>query len=217
MKNQEKHNRTELEILKELEIQEKFIQLNMNEIARKERDFHKQLAINLRTIFHNTTTSKSIFSQLGWTDKIQMVTTCSKFNPQNIHAFIGLAHFRVESTIGQYGPKGFPSDKPKQIPFKYWWEEEIILRDSNGEIWRRKDLVTFVANKDGGGHIDPKLPGNYHGLAYKNSMGFKFFNGAAKEKSDLENPIPACLWQIGLEYKMSVDLFRKGKIEISFE
>lgn len=216
MSDQEKHKRTEQEILKELNTQEMFIKSNMDAIAANQRDYHKQLALNFRTLFHDMGRGKSLFSQLEWKGKIKMVTTCSPYNPNNILSFIGLVHYRVDHNIAQYGPKGMP-ESFRVTSFENWWNSEIIINDGKRKEWTRKDLITNVADTDGGAHVDPTLPLNYYNLAYKNSMGITFFNGSNKKISDLENPIPACLWQIGLEYKMSVDLFRKGKIEISFE
>ena len=205
--DQGKYFRSRDEILSEFRFQESFVLNNMNAIVEIGPEFHKQLALNFRTLFHDTKLSISTFKQLELTERVKMVSTCSKFDPKNILSFIGLAHLRVTSEVGFYKPKEIP-ESFKTISFKKWWEEEIVLNDLNMEKWTRKDLVLHVANKDGG-HIDPTLPFKYYSLAYKNSMGINFFNGASGKERALENPIPACLWQVGLEFNLSLDIFRK--------
>lgn len=206
---EQNYKRSREEIKTEFQTLLKFITLNMNIIAGGERDFYKQLAGNFRILFHNHgKNSKSLFNQLEIDDKIEMVSTCTEFMPNNLISFNGLCFMRVEHGLGCYGPNGIPS-RFKTISFQKWWDQEIVIDDSNHERWTRKDLIMNTADKDGGSHVDPSLPMNFHKLAYQNSIGWKFFHSGVGDGKNLENPLSTCLWQIGIELFESLKIFQR--------
>lgn len=208
MDQSEKHQRSREELLAEFRSQEKFVVFYMNQIAERHFDFYKPLASSFRILFYHQGSNKSLLHQLGMVDKIDMVSTCSGFDPSNILPFLGLLTLRVGSNAASYFPKEIQSEF-KTLPFEKWWSEEIVINDSNRHKWTRKDLVTFAANQDGGSHVDPRINLKYYQLAYQNSIGWKFVKGKESEGIDMDNPIPASLWQIGLEFLKSMEIFRK--------
>lgn len=203
------YQRSREEIKREFQTLLKFINFNMDIIAKGDRDFYKQLAGNFRMMFHNRgNNSKSLFNQLEIDEKIEMVSTCSEFIPGNFFSFNGLCFMRVEHDNGYYLPIGIPANF-KTISFQKWWSQEIVINDSDHEKWTRKDLIMNTADKDGGSHVDPSLPMSFHKLAYQNSIGWRFFNSGTGNSKDLENPLPACLWQIGIELFESLKIYQR--------
>jgi hypothetical protein len=53
--------------------------------------------------------------------------------------------------------KGYP-----KVDFDNWWDKEVIKIKGQGTS--RKNLILKVVNKDGGAHVDPYLPIEYHEL-----------------------------------------------------
>mgnify|MGYP003657387728 CR=1 FL=1 len=206
---EQKYRRTKEEVKLEFHSILKFINFNMNIIASGERDFYKQLAGNFRILFHNHgKNSKSLFNQLEIDDKIEMVSTCTEFNPNNIMPFNGLCLMRVEHDFACYGPIGIPNSF-KTLSFEKWWNQETVINDSGHVKWTRKDLIMNTADKDGGSHVDPSLPMNFHRLVYQNSIGWNFFKSGKGEGKNLENPLSPCLWQIGIELFESLKIFQR--------
>lgn len=207
MAQSDKYFRSRKDLIYEFKIQERFVVSFMNEIAGRKFEFYKPLASTFRILFHHKGANKSLLKQLEMVEKIDMVSTCSVFDPSNIFPSLGLLGMRVTSDYAGYFPKEIPSEF-KTVSFDKWWSEEIVLNDSEREKWTRKDLVMYAADQDGGSHVDPGIDKKYHQLAYMNSIGLKFFHGEGNEGINMENPIPACLWQIGLEFCKSMEIFR---------
>lgn len=205
----EKHQRTRQEIMVEFRSQEKFVVYYMNQISGRNFDFYKPLASSFRILFHHHGANKSLLNQLEIENKIEMVSTSSRFDPKNILSFLGLLSVGVESDKSYYFPNNIPNEFTT-ISFEKWWSEEIVISDSKNHRWTRKQIVTFAADQDGGSHVDPRIDKTYYQLAYQNSVGWKFFQGKNSKGKDLDNPIPPSLWQIGREFLKSIEIFRNS-------
>jgi len=71
---------------------------------------------------------------------------------------------------------GGNADKEKMIPFEEWWTEPV-LKDSKQNCFSRRDLVSHVANTDGGAHVDSDFTEAYMALSRQNSIGVTFERG----------------------------------------
>lgn len=67
--------------------------------------------------------------------------------------------------------------------FDDWWNEVIF--DDKSNVFTRKDIILFVANNDGGAHVDPELKESFFLLSKQNSLGFVYNFDQAPEN----NPI----------------------------
>lgn len=208
MENKEPYQRNRSDLLRDLDSQLMFMRFNMDQMAMGNREFYKQLSVNIRVIFHQTKASHSILNQLEIESKIQMISTSSKYNPSNLMPHTGLITLTPLSDFANYSPKRDTSII-NFLNYHQWWDEEIVMSNNGEKLWTRKKLVIEVANKDGGGHIDPNVPIDFYNLSYKNALGWKFVKGSDDSGEDMENPIPASLWQIGFEILLSIDRFRK--------
>lgn len=68
----------------------------------------------------------------------------------------------------------------RKVKFQDWWFTPVII-DNKNNIFNRKDIVTIMADQDGGAHVDKKIDKKYAELSQGNSLGW----------TDLKNrPIP---------------------------
>ncbi len=86
--------------------------------------------------------------------------------------------------------------------FDEWWMA-VLVRDFDQREFTREFIVRTVANKDGGAHLDPRLPDDY--LAVSRGPGFglsiRFGNGDDHHAGDA---VPALLRQITWEFERSL-------------
>ena len=132
----------------------------------------KRLATSLRVLLHDTQKSKSLLGQLNKKD-VLFLDTSIEFNPNNHLTHSGLTSVQISANEAKFIP--FLDDKPvgnvKRIEFEKWWNKIVIVDDQRNKI-RRKDLVLYLSNQDGGAHVDPNLDETYARLSRQNSLGW---------------------------------------------
>jgi hypothetical protein len=176
----------------------------------------KRIATILRVLLHDTGKSISLFKQLDIKDNLRFLDTAAPNNgglhsmtnmsgvrSSNSHQYLGLvAKINTgDSLIAtplycQHLPEWY-AGYPK-LKFDTWWDNIVI--DINGNTFKRKDLISDAANKDGGAHIDPKLP-NYD-VAKKTNLILNI-NGTETEFE--RNIVYASIAQIGWELLNSIE------------
>jgi hypothetical protein len=62
------------------------------------------------------------------------------------------------------------------VPFSTWWTEIVFVKKGSFSF-SRKDLVTNIADTDGGAHVDPRLKAAYAELTRNNGLGMYGRNG----------------------------------------
>ena len=91
-----------------------------------------------------------------------------------------------------------------------WWNE--IIFDDKKSLFSRSDIVRIVADKEGGAHVDSKLPDNYHELTNLNSLGNKFIyqneDGGLSEIDMRNNPAYVSIRVIAQELLHSLDIYQ---------
>lgn len=136
----------------------------------------KRLATVIRVLLHDTSSSKSLLSQLHVKKTLKYVDTALEFNPNNLLPTGGLIVLRMQSSpaSGDYVAPLDDLSPGRHRPakqFDAWWNDPV-LKDTLGTIFSRKKLVLDVANTDGGAHVDPSLNSAYEALARHNSFGW---------------------------------------------
>ncbi|WP_306009571.1 hypothetical protein [Bacillus sp. MMSF_3328] len=174
---------TEQDFLEHLNEQIYFLQISSENFDKGIFIEAKRLAVVIRTLLHDTTSSTSLLTHLKVKQKLYYFNTAipeSKF---------GLTGIRTTTEGGgrteYYPPLNNLSEKRKQRPwvtFSTWWSEMIVLDDGRNKF-SRKDLVLSVSNKDGGAHVDKKLNGSYSDLSRGNSMNLFHENIDGSQKS----------------------------------
>ena len=160
------------EILKHFKEQCNFLESSCKAYDEGNISEGKRLATSLRVLLHDTSNSISLLQHLDMKD-INFYDTTIKFP---IGAFVPAFHplLLVGVKMGKFIPRLDrmpPTTKIKRISFEKWWNMPI-LRNVQGTYLTRKDVVTYVANKDGGAHIDKKLPEKYADISRKNTLGW---------------------------------------------
>jgi hypothetical protein len=185
------------ELLGHMEIQIDFLKRSAQSYDKGFEAEAIRLAVAIRILVHDTPKSKSLLRQLN-KKNILFYDTASDFNLKNIMTHIGLAAIELGGAGGAEYSAHFDDVPPhrlnKKVPFGNWWNK-IVIVDKERNQFTRKDLVLFVANKDGGAHIDPSLDKKYAELSRFNSMAWKVIVGGV-ESPFKNRPELACIRQI---------------------
>lgn len=138
------------------------------------------IATALRVLLHESRNSKSLRIQAGKSN-IELVNTAMPFEAppagkKRLGSFLGL----VGMTMGTGSPDemgyvpmldGGPST-PVLSAFDDYWNQ-VIFMDTNCEKFTRCELVLYVSDKDGGAHVDPRIPQRFAALVRQNSLGWR--------------------------------------------
>jgi len=163
----------------------------------------KRLALVVRVLTHDTSSSTSLLTQLKKKD-IEFYDTSIDYDPNNLMPHMGLLMMRL--TTGSLAVYVAPLDNlspPRmkgKVSFDEWWKK-IVLKDGTGGIYTRGDIIEVLANKEGGAHVDPKLDADYVNLSRFNSMGWQSVSskGGVITKADMGNPVFPSMRQIAYE------------------
>jgi hypothetical protein len=137
----------------------------------------KRIATAIRVLVHDTNNSKSLLHSLGIKENIKYIDS-SRPDDGRLHsmtgmkgvigspadAYLGLvAKINTENkTIAaplymQHLKEWYVSYSQKK--FSDWWTGRVYSHKDNA--YSRRDLILFLANKDGGAHVDPEQPQGY--------------------------------------------------------
>jgi hypothetical protein len=162
----------------------------------------KRIALAMRILVHDTATSRSLLGQLGLKERMQFVSRCLLYRPQNILPFHGLLN--IEFGPGaqvRYVPK-LETEAPVMLGFAEWWNM-AVLKDADETLYSRRELVLSVADSDGGAHVDAEIREAYARLIRENHVGWAVaINGRRTDWN--ANPILPSVRQIGHEILESV-------------
>lgn len=166
----------------------------------------KRLATTIRVLVHDTGSSQSLLSHLDVKNRLVFMDTAGDLNLANLASLAPFLIYRA--TVGEggrltgtYEPMlgdgpPFPG-MPRGVGFDKWWTM-LVVRDAAGEIFTRKELVLFLANKAGGAHVDSKVQARIDALARSETLGFSVFD-VDGERPVEEDPILPCVRQIAYE------------------
>lgn len=180
----------------------RFIQKSIKEFDNGDEKEAQRLATHLRILFHETSNSKSIFSQLK--PQITFYSSGDLYTPSNLLSSWTLLEMIINSNGIKYAAKLNDSYRSFFLMFNDWWRE--IIFDDKKNKFTRKDIVTFVANQDGGAHVDSELDGIYAALTKMNSLGWVDHNG----KVPLNNPAYQAIRVIAHEVLCSINISASG-------
>lgn len=132
----------------------------------------KMLAVNIRTLVHQTGSSTSLLTHLERQETMKFYNTVNRIKnavyylgmgmPAQMRSLNVVSINRVENTfVPIFKPAQLFS--PKWLSFEEWWCQTIIV--SSEASFTRKEIVLTMVNKDGGGHYDKKVEEKYYNLA----------------------------------------------------
>lgn len=129
----------------------------------------KRLAVTLRILAHDTGSQKSLLGQLGMLD-MQFHNICYGYPGKSQMGWSALTENAVFPT-----PKPVPlldNLQDSEVGFNEWWTGTVVYCTQDGQKVSRKDLVTSVADQDGGAHVDPSLNALYAQISRLNDLGW---------------------------------------------
>lgn len=143
-----------------------------------------------------------IKDKIGFADGVPRFALEAAMNTTGSMAFPGLAVMQLSSEFAGYVPAfvAMGLAEAEYIAFETWWTEPRMF-DPAANTVNRKQIVMWLANKDGGAHID-KLPPTYEALSRNGSMGLTFHSQGTT--SNATSPIPAAMRQIAEEVRTSL-------------
>jgi hypothetical protein len=153
-----------------LEFQLDFLQASIERYESGHEHEALRMAAAIRILCHDTKCSHSLLAQLGLRDSWLWLDTGRTDGPRQ-PVILGL--LQIETPVGYSGRWVAPLDHSRHVvrsPFAEWWSDKILL-DNAGNTYSRSDLVTELANTDGGSHVDPELNEPYAALSQGLSMG----------------------------------------------
>lgn len=187
----------------------------------------KRIAAILRTLFHQTANSSALFPRLPVAQNCTFLDSAGELDPGNrmtsanltaivfrpsgptfVPRFVGGTDgndWLVSPNLKQTSLVGTTDLRPagERIEFAEWWGMSVI-KDGEGRVFSRQDLVLKVANKDGGAHVDPRLPRNYADLTRGNSLNWFVQEGGKRSGPPKGNPALASIRQIAYEVEQTL-------------
>jgi hypothetical protein len=161
----------------------------------------KRLAVSLRVLLHDTTSSHALLDQLGIKHRLRFLETSAPMDPYSLGPSTGLVFMQISlgDPSGMYvAPLGdLPPPRIKSpVKFDEWWTNTIY--DDTKAIWSRKKFVLTLANVEGGAHVDPKLNAAYERLVTANGLGWTAQTPAGPQPF-AGSPVAASVRQITYE------------------
>lgn len=134
----------------------------------------KRLAVTVRVLLHDTNRSKSLLKQLGM-KAMTFLDTSTNFDPKNLVSHSGLTMMKSSSQGQMFVPKCTLPPKPgveyPYVSFDNWWNKLVVV-DSKKNQFTRRDFILYLADKEGGAHVDPRLDEAYVALTRHGSLGW---------------------------------------------
>jgi tetratricopeptide (TPR) repeat protein len=181
----------------------RFIEKSAFEFDRGDTSEALRIATSLRVIFHQTAKSKALLEHLNAWD-IRLLTA-NKIDLKGLKEDVPDAPLAIiEWSI--YPDTNVSQTNDEYITVKKWWDEDPVTA-TLGHWITRKDIVMWVANKDGGAHVDGILPQNY--IFSMDSGTFAVLDRITGEVLQRQIKTPLLkLRQIAHEVLNSSDLFK---------
>jgi hypothetical protein len=156
-----------------------------------ERALAKPMATTLRLLNHKTATSLPLLEPLGLRSGHFYRVAPKKVDNKNPASECGLISAYVSDVPGhrkaEYVAKTPPLALKDRLPYADWWNGPV-LRSSDGITMSRRDIVTAVANTDGGAHVDAGVTKLYEAFRTGDLMGWHFSNGGLVIPFVIGNP-----------------------------
>ncbi|MCA0351994.1 MAG: SEC-C domain-containing protein [Chloroflexi bacterium] len=159
-------SRQELE--SQLEDHLHFLQKSCQDFDNGDEREAKRISITLRILLHSTRTSHSLLDQLG-RKNISFYDTSTDDYKGNLSIYKGLTAEQLIPGGIVYKARLQKLRSSRWTKFDEWWTK-IIMDNRKGLTFSRRDFVLYVADQDGGAHVDPAIDERYVELSRKNPM-----------------------------------------------
>jgi hypothetical protein len=161
-------NRADLE--QHLADQLKFLEQSADAFDKGFAAEYRRMALAIRVLVHDTRNSHALLDQLGRLT-INFVDTADPLEPGELLTYSGLTMIVHGGENGGFAAPLDKADSRRTRHFEEWWAQPV-MKDGQGRLLARKDLVLTAADQDGGGHVDPALDETYADISQRNSLGW---------------------------------------------
>lgn len=128
--------------------------------------YAKLIANSLRLLFHDKGRIVSIVTQLGQRSRLKLIDLVPWGNDE--HTVFFFDPVMLLGTGARLIPGPMPV--PRLVSVNTWWHEIVCALPAG--CFTREDIVLTVTEKDGGTHLDARLPPDYRNLATDGAAGF---------------------------------------------
>jgi hypothetical protein len=162
----------------------------------------KPMSVSLRLLFNQTKNQFPLLLQLGKRD-IKWLNTSHGLHPHNEVAECSLAMIEVKTGVSaRFKPKcdsEYNLDDYKMDLFPKWFNENVVS-DTDKVLFSRRDLILYMADTDGGAHVDTSTEENYYNIKRPNFIDIGFGPGPNGSIMKAVGYIPEiCMRQISFE------------------
>lgn len=134
--------------------------------------FAKSMAAALRVCLHHQGRSNALLHQLGLRCG-RFYTAAPKPSSRQVPIGCGLVAMSFSpERQGHYVPLLGHLGHVDRLSFPEWWGG-VVLRAPAGESMSRRDIVTAVADMDGGAHVDSRLDRTYAAFRTGSLLGMR--------------------------------------------
>ncbi|WP_420156150.1 hypothetical protein [Siphonobacter sp.] len=176
-----------------LKIQLKFLKKSCKEFDEGDLDEATRMAIIIRILVHDTGASTSLLKHLELKDKIKFLNTSTHFKANSFYVmgFHGLVYAQMVDHgqglgnpvfVAKFNSLSMSIENQEFISFDEWWTKNIIIQDRHKQEFSRHDLITTVANRDGGAHIDKEIDETFARLSRDHSIGLEYYSKGIHHK-----------------------------------
>jgi hypothetical protein len=113
-----------------------------------------RLATAIYVVVHDGGKNKSILTQLGIRVELRFVASGFQYGPTHVLRETQLLSTRVYGDgTAEYRPLlDAAAWQPRMLQFHEWWEKDIIFRDGEFRLTRKK-LAFIIRSQEGGAHL----------------------------------------------------------------
>ncbi|HTD02674.1 hypothetical protein [Undibacterium sp.] len=165
------------EIVEQLEKQLRFLERSAKAYDEGEHDDAIRIATSIRVICHQTSNSTSLLSMLG-ASGINLLSTSQQELPGpglGLNVANNLMFDVMKMTLTA-APMTSDVAHRMIVSFDGWWNREVVFFNNETLQITRRDLVLWLANKDGGAHVEVPPPARYK--VVQDGMNFTWTLGA---------------------------------------
>lgn len=177
------------DLLNEVRDQLKLLQISAKSFDEGNTISAKDLSSRIRVLMHETRESHALLEQVGARNTMHFLDSAIPYDRYNVFSHHGLVTVHLDASGSNpratYSPhldrpavSYNPLDPNAAVPYQWiscrnWWKKGVVV-NARGKEFSRCDIVLYLANKDGGVHLDNAHPEDYHVLKTGEGMGLMF-------------------------------------------
>jgi hypothetical protein len=202
-KQRQKVAQSHAELERHLASQLKFLASSSRNFDAGDVDEAQRLAVALRILLHTPRQGQALIRQVRL-DRVLFLDGAGRVDPAGL-----LPTTALVMTKFQVGPEGIRSaeyvprfsapklpEPVRWLPFSSWWHQPVIVIPKEAPadplVITRERLVLYIADQDGGAHVDPQIDAEYHAISREQIASLRLAGSELQltGPDDSSTPIP---------------------------